>query len=167
MQLPSIEQLNQNNYSNFSMNVERIFEKVPILVNKLANSRPFKSYTQLLKTAFDIIAEFSFQEKAEVLNCHPRIGEKFENLSEESKEEQFQKGQQISEEIKTKWDRFNKDYEDKFGFRFVIFVNGRTLDSLLPMIEERMANSKEIELKKGIDEYKNISISRFNKFKND
>ncbi len=44
----------------------------------------------------------------------------------------------------------NEEYEKKFGFRFVVFVAGRPRDAIIPIIKDRMNNSREQELATGL-----------------
>lgn len=61
----------------------------------------------------------SKEEKIETLRGHPAIGQK--KLSGFSKIEQ---GSEEPEEVYIKLAQLNKEYEEYFGFPFIIFVNG-------------------------------------------
>src|SRR5205823_8775267 len=67
-----------------------------------------------LGRARQVAASLSDEEKKEVLDAHPAIGAK--TLSARSATEQG------TDEV-PELDELNRAYEDKFGFRFVVFVN--------------------------------------------
>ncbi len=90
--------------------------------------------------------EVSDDEKFEALAAHPRIGER---SSEQHGE--------IPEEL----EQLNRDYEEKFGFRFVVFVNGRSRAEILPVLRERLRNTREQELDTGLAELCAIAEARW------
>jgi 2-oxo-4-hydroxy-4-carboxy-5-ureidoimidazoline decarboxylase len=55
----------------------------------------------------------------------------------------------------------NQVYEEKFGFRFVVFVAGRSREELLEVLRERIANTREEELETGIRELVAIAQDRW------
>ena len=55
----------------------------------------------------------------------------------------------------------NQVYEEKFGFRFVVFVDGRSRAELLPVLSERLERSREEELETGIRELVAIAKDRW------
>ena len=46
--------------------------------------------------------------------------------------------------------RLNDEYERRFGFEFVVFVDGRTRAELLPVLRERLENTRSEELETGL-----------------
>ncbi|KAJ3257321.1 hypothetical protein HK104_007039 [Borealophlyctis nickersoniae] len=58
----------------------------------------------------------------------------------------------------------NEAYEKKFGFRFVVFVNGRSRDEIVSVLEHRLeTGNAEKELMTGLREMVNIAWSRWGK----
>ena len=55
----------------------------------------------------------------------------------------------------------NQVYEEKFGFRFVVFVDGRSRAELLPVLRERLERTREEELETGIRELVAIAKDRW------
>ena len=144
--LLSVEQLNNATEEEFSKYVCYIFEKSS-LVNKIYQHRPYDSYTQLINVAEEWCKTNTFtdEELIALINAHPRLGIANCRLSVISQMEQ----QQIKEEedlIIQRLGELNEQYETKFGFRFVIFVNGRSGREIIPIFEERINNSAKGEL---------------------
>jgi 2-oxo-4-hydroxy-4-carboxy-5-ureidoimidazoline decarboxylase len=105
-----------------------------------------------LGRARDVAATLSDDEKKEVLDAHPAIGAK--QLSERSAAEQ---GSDVVPEL----DRLNEAYEQKFGFRFVVFVNRRPKSELVPFLRERLERTREEELATALDELVSIAEDRW------
>jgi 2-oxo-4-hydroxy-4-carboxy--5-ureidoimidazoline (OHCU) decarboxylase len=95
-------------------------------------------------------------EKKEVLDAHPAIGAKA--TSERSAREQ---GSDDDADVLGELARLNREYEEKFGFRFVVFVNGRPRREIVPVLRERLQRTREEELETGVDELVQIAISRW------
>ena len=93
------------------------------------------------------------EEKREVLDAHPPIGARG-GLSERSAAEQ---GTDEASEL----DELNRRYEDRFGFRFVVFVNRRPKSELVPILRERLDRTREQELETALDELVSIAIDRW------
>jgi 2-oxo-4-hydroxy-4-carboxy--5-ureidoimidazoline (OHCU) decarboxylase len=99
-----------------------------------------------------VAAGLSDDEKKEVLDAHPAIGAK--RLSARSAAEQ---GTDEAPEL----DELNRRYEEKFGFRFVVFVNRRPKSALVPILRERLERTREEELATAIDELVAIAEDRW------
>ena len=47
-------------------------------------------------------------------------------------------------------DRLNAEYERRFGFRFVVFVNRRPKGQIVDVLQERLHRSREEEMEEGL-----------------
>jgi len=56
--------------------------------------------------------------------------------------------------------RLNDEYERRFGFRFVVFVNGRSKAQIIPVLRDRLTRTRASELRTGIEEFLAISLDR-------
>jgi 2-oxo-4-hydroxy-4-carboxy--5-ureidoimidazoline (OHCU) decarboxylase len=106
-----------------------------------------------LGRAREVAASLSDEEKTEVLDAHPAIGAA--NLSARSAAEQG--GDEAPPELA----ELNRAYEDRFGFRFVVFVNRRPKRELVPILRERLARTREQELATALDELVSIAEDRW------
>ena len=106
-----------------------------------------------LGRAREIAAGLPDDEKKEVLDAHPAIGART-NLSARSAAEQ---GSDEAPEL----DQLNREYEERFGFRFVVFVNGRPKRELVPVLRARLERTREEELATAIDELCAIAEDRW------
>jgi 2-oxo-4-hydroxy-4-carboxy--5-ureidoimidazoline (OHCU) decarboxylase len=109
-----------------------------------------------LDAAFDLIGEVPEDELVEALEAHPQIGAK--NLSERSAREQGPEGDAA---IETELAYLNQVYEEKFGFRFVVFVNRRPKSVLADVLGARLEHSREEELETAVRELVAIARDRW------
>jgi 2-oxo-4-hydroxy-4-carboxy--5-ureidoimidazoline (OHCU) decarboxylase len=109
-----------------------------------------------LGRARKIAHELSDDERKEILDAHPAIGGTA--TSERARREQ---GTDDDHEVLAGLARLNAEYEAKFGFRFVVFVNGRPRREIVPILRERLQRTREEELATGVDELVQIAVSRW------
>jgi 2-oxo-4-hydroxy-4-carboxy--5-ureidoimidazoline (OHCU) decarboxylase len=109
-----------------------------------------------LAEAPDVIAGLDDHDKVEALNAHPAIGAP--RLSARSAQEQ---GSDTEPAILTELAYLNQVYEEKFGFRFVVFVAGRPKAEILEVLRERLERDREEELETGLEELVAIARDRW------
>jgi 2-oxo-4-hydroxy-4-carboxy-5-ureidoimidazoline decarboxylase len=109
-----------------------------------------------LGRARKVLAELSDEHKVEALNAHPRIGDR--DLPERSALEQ---GSDEDPALLAALARLNKLYEEKFGFRFVVFVDRRPRAEILSVLRERLQRARADELDAGLDELVAIALDRW------
>ena len=127
-----------------------LFEGRTRLVDKLAERE------DPLGSAREVIDGLSEAEKLEALNAHPAIGAG--SLSPRSAAEQGAGGDPA---VLTELAYQNQVYEEKFGFRFVVFVNRRTKAEILDVLRERLERSREEELDTAVEELVAIAEDRW------
>lgn len=110
-----------------------------------------------LGQARKVLAESPEDEQVEALETHPRIGA-LAGLSDRSAAEQ---GTDEDPAVLAALARLNKSYEEKFGFRFVVFVNGRPRAEILSLMRERLQQGRDEELAAGLDELVAIALDRW------
>ncbi len=134
-----------------------IFERSPELTSRLLPILvPTDRPEDIVAKARAIVGTFGEGERIAILGAHPRIGDAV-GVSELSRREQ---GSDSDEKTLAELARLNDEYEGRFGFRFVVFVNGRSKAEIVPVLLERMRRSRTDELATGIDEFLAISLDR-------
>ena len=123
-----------------------LFEGRTVFVEQLAQ------LDDPLSHAREVAASLTDAEKKAVLDAHPPIGAKA--MSVRSAAEQ---GTDAAPEL----DGLNAAYEQKFGFRFVVFVNRRPRSEIVPILRERLERTREQELATAIDELVSIAEDRW------
>ena len=127
-----------------------LFEGRTRLVEKLAH------HDDPLGSAHQVIAGLSDEEKLEALNAHPPIGAT--TLSPRSAAEQGGGGDPA---VLTELAYQNQVYEEKFGFRFVVFINRRSKAEILDVLRERLERTREEELDTALEELVAIAEDRW------
>jgi 2-oxo-4-hydroxy-4-carboxy--5-ureidoimidazoline (OHCU) decarboxylase len=102
-----------------------------------------------LEVVGEVARELSDEEKAEALAVHRRIGE----VSPEQRGDEAEVLADLAE--------LNRAYEDKFGFRFVVFVDSRPRSAIVPILRERLKRTREEELETALQELVAIARDRW------
>jgi len=105
-----------------------------------------------------VLGELTEQEQRQALNAHPAIGAR--SLSNRSATEQGSGGHPA---VLTELAYLNQVYEEKFGFRFVVFVDGRPKSEILEIMQQRLERTHEEELQTGLRELVAIARDRWQK----
>jgi 2-oxo-4-hydroxy-4-carboxy--5-ureidoimidazoline (OHCU) decarboxylase len=109
-----------------------------------------------LGRARELARELSGAEQKEVLDAHPAIGAKA--ASAHSAREQ---GTDDDPAVLAELAELNQRYEEKFGFRFVVFVNRRPRREIVPILRERLQHARSEELETAVDELVQIAVDRW------
>jgi 2-oxo-4-hydroxy-4-carboxy--5-ureidoimidazoline (OHCU) decarboxylase len=131
--------------------LSELFEGRTRLVERLA------AIEDPLVNADAVLAELSEEEKVEALAAHPAIGQT-SGLSARSAAEQ---GTESDPCLLVHLATLNLQYERRFGFRFVVFVDGRPKSEIVEVLRERMTRSREEELDTGCRELVAIARDRW------
>ena len=109
-----------------------------------------------LGRARDLLRDLREDEQVEALNAHPPIGAR--GLAGRSAAEQ---GTEDDPEVLARLAQLNEEYERRFGFRFLVFVNRRPRSAIVPVLEERLRRPREGELEAALDELVAIARDRW------
>ena len=112
-----------------------------------------------LGQARKVLADAPEDEQIEALATHPRIGQRV-NVSDQAAREH---GSDEDPALLAALVKLNKSYEQKFGFRFVVFVDGRPRGEILSVLRQRLQNAREEELAAGLDDLVAIALDRWRK----
>jgi len=127
-----------------------LFESRTRLVERLAGIE------DPLSRADEVVASLAEEEKVEALDAHPAIGAR--KLSSRSATEQ---GADADPAVLAELSYLNQVYEEKFGFRFVVFVDRRAKREILEVLRERIGQTREEELDTGCRELVAIARDRW------
>jgi 2-oxo-4-hydroxy-4-carboxy--5-ureidoimidazoline (OHCU) decarboxylase len=110
-----------------------------------------------LARARTLVHELPYEEKVEILAAHPAIGQR-DGLSARSAAEQ---GGDDDPEVLEELALLNQAYEDRHGFRFVVFVNRRPKSEILDVLRVRITNATDQELETALSELVEIAADRW------
>ena len=133
--------------------VEEALEGSTPLANKVRARGPYQSPEQVIAAMRAVAPSLTDEEKIATLNGHPRIGENPERLSARSLREQ---GADVLPELA----KLNAEYERRFGFRFVVFVNRRPKSEIVEVLRQRLTRSRDQEREAGLQAIIDIAEDR-------
>jgi 2-oxo-4-hydroxy-4-carboxy-5-ureidoimidazoline decarboxylase len=145
-----------------------LFEGAPRFLDRLIGARPFESWHALFDQARSIAHGMPEAEQVELIDAHPRLGAAPGSVSAMSFREQGYDRPPTPDEAHAAWvagelARLNDAYEARFGFRYCVFVAGRSREGLLPEMEARLAGDREEELHRALDAVVDIARDRHGK----
>lgn len=135
---------------------------------QVASSRPFPTREALFETAEKIWNRLGPSDWLEAFSHHPRIGDvaslrtKFAATSSWASDEQ--KGAaNASEQVLSRLADGNAAYERKFSHIFLVCATGKTAEQMLTLLETRLENDPETEIRVAAAEQAKITRIRLEK----
>ncbi|HEY6090938.1 MAG TPA: 2-oxo-4-hydroxy-4-carboxy-5-ureidoimidazoline decarboxylase [Gemmatimonadales bacterium] len=137
---------------------QRLFERAGPLLQRLRGDPSITDGAAMLAKARQVIESMNELDQIAVINAHPRIGERPGKLSVASRAEQ---GDAEPPEVMRRLAVLNEEYEAKFGFRFVVFVNRRSKAAIVPLLEARLRGTRDEERRTAVREILAIAEDRW------
>jgi OHCU decarboxylase len=130
----------------------------------MAARRPFAHMDAMFADAETVFESLGPSDWLEAFAAHPRIGDRPQpsagaGAGAWSAEEQSG----VTETSRGAFERRNRDYEARFGHIFIVCAAGRRADQMIQMLEERMLNNPDDELRQSAREQRQISRLRLGK----
>ena len=131
-------------------------------------SRPYGNLEDLIARAIEIWWSLAAADWLEAFRSHPKIGEQKTTQPVAAQSQQWstqeQRGvQNAPPEAVDKLARLNREYEEKFGFIFIVCATGKSSDEILALLEQRLNNAPEVELPIAAAEQARITELRLRK----
>ena len=162
-ELPPVTALNALPVASFVQTMAPLFEGAPGFLHRLASARPFATYADLWPRALAIARTMPEAEQLELINAHPRLGAPPASVSALSFREQGYDREAAAAEatrVAAELERLNAVYERRFGFGFCVFVNGRSRQVLLQVIEAALEADRETEIRRALGDVIAIAADR-------
>jgi 2-oxo-4-hydroxy-4-carboxy-5-ureidoimidazoline decarboxylase len=137
-------------------------------VNKMLTVFPIDDLVELLEDAEEKWYECTEADWLEAFTHHPKIGD-IESLQKKfASTATWAAGEQsganaASQQVLLNLAKGNDDYEQKFGFIFIVCATGKSAEQMLQLLQQRLPNNKEDELKIAMDEQNKITKLRLEK----
>lgn len=155
---------------SFTARVAPLFEGGPRFLLRLAAARPFGSWPALFLASRSIAHDMPEAEQVELVGAHPPLGAPPEVVSKLSFGEQgydrdvaatlAADAARERDRLVTELERLNRAYEVRFGFRYCVFVAGRSRSELLPGMAAALGRERDSELHRALDAVVDIAIDR-------
>jgi len=155
---------------DFVAAVGPLFEQAPGFLWRLAAARPFGSKERLFVRARELAHALPEALQVELVDAHPRLGAPPASVSAMSFREQgydVEAAANLADEagrerarVAAELDRLNREYEARFGFRYCVFVAGRSRAELLPDMAAALTRERDSELHRALDAVVDIAEAR-------
>jgi OHCU decarboxylase len=131
-------------------------------------ARPFANVDELLTKADSACSSLSSEDWLEAFRAHPKIGEKktAATQSEDARKWSAQEQSGIRSAAATTMAALaagNRDYEQRFGFIFIVCATGKGSEEMLAILQERLQNDAETEIAVAAEEQRKITRIRLEK----
>jgi len=137
-------------------------------VTKMVARRPFGTRGALLKVADLVWETMEESDWREAFAHHPRIGEQTGAVPQTERGAAFSAGEQAGmdsagENLRKELAEVNREYEERFGFIYIVCAAGRSAEELLEFARRRMDNDPYTELMTAMLEQGKITRIRLEK----
>jgi len=126
----------------------------------MAAERPFAGASVMAAVAQRLWWSLAAADWLEAFAAHPRIGE--QTPSAWSAQEQG-RAAEIGDDVRARLAAGNREYEQRFGYTFIVCATGKSADEMLVMLEQRLHHEPADELQIAADEQRKITELRLNK----
>ena len=140
-----LSQINTVDRREFVRILGHVVEHSPWVAKRAEARRPFASLDSLHTAICEAVANATIDEQLAVIRAHPDLVGRAV-LTAESKGEQAAAGlADLSVEEAALFDRYNRDYQTRFGFPFVICARLNKKDAILAAFPIRLRNTADAE----------------------
>ena len=131
-------------------------------------ARPFANVQELLTEADSIWWSLGTEDWLEAFRAHPKIGEKRAAAAQSEKARQWSAREQsgikdAAADTMAALAAGNRDYEQRFGFIFIVCATGKSSEEMLAILQERLQNDAETEIRVSAEEQRKITRLRLEK----
>ena len=138
-----------------------LFEGAPRFLARLEAAAPYADDTDLFDHARAIAHAMPESEQMELIDAHPRLGAPPGSVSALSYTEQgYDRGTATPVDVAAELERLNDAYEARHGFRYCVFVAGRSREELLPGLAVAIDADRDAEIHRALDAVVDIAIDR-------
>ncbi|HVS83729.1 MAG TPA: 2-oxo-4-hydroxy-4-carboxy-5-ureidoimidazoline decarboxylase [Pyrinomonadaceae bacterium] len=143
----------------------------PRWARAMTDARPFEGIDDLLAKADSIWRSLSKGDWFEAFRAHPKIGQKkaAAGQSEQARSwsAQEQSGiENAAADTMAALAAGNQDYEQRFGFIFIVCATGKSSKEMLAILKGRLQNDAETEMGIAAEEQRKITRLRLEKLLN-
>jgi OHCU decarboxylase len=135
---------------------------------RVAAARPFADADALLQTADATWWDLDESDWREAFRSHPKIGEKKAEAGQTNREQAWSAGEQAgmtsaADATRDALAEGNRAYEARFGYIYIVCATGRTADEMLALLQQRLENDPQTEIRAAAEEQRKITRIRLQK----
>lgn len=134
----------------------------------ISAARPFANVEELLTTADSTWRSLGSEDWLEAFRAHPKIGEKKAAAAQSQAAQKWSAQEQsgvndAANETMAALAEGNQDYEQRFGFIFIVCATGKSSEEMLAILQARLQNDAEAEIAVAAEEQRKITRLRLEK----
>jgi 2-oxo-4-hydroxy-4-carboxy-5-ureidoimidazoline decarboxylase len=160
----NIDELNALDLATFTARLGGIFEHSPWVAAEVWPLRPFAGIDDLHAAMSKAVVDAGEAAQLALLRAHPQLAGKAAlagELTADSTREQHGAGlDQCSAEEFARLHALNTQYEQRFGFPFILAVRGHTRASILSNMAARVDNARDEEFAEALHQVERIARFR-------
>jgi OHCU decarboxylase len=135
---------------------------------QMVSSRPLRSFEELIQKADAVWWTLDRDAWLEAFRSHPKIGESKASAKVSTQSEGWSGQEQAgihhaATQTLAELAKLNREYEEKFGFIFIVCATGKSSDEMLAILKSRIGNDLETELPVAACEQAKITEIRLGK----
>ena len=135
---------------------------------RMVSSRPFGSFDELIHKSTEVWRDLDHDDWLEAFRSHPKIGERKAAAKVSTQAEgwsgQEQAGiQSAAPQTLAELAKLNYEYEQKFGYIFIVCATGKSSIEMLQLLRSRLTNDAVAELPIAAGEQAKITEIRLRK----
>jgi 2-oxo-4-hydroxy-4-carboxy-5-ureidoimidazoline decarboxylase len=137
-------------------------------VDGMVRRRPFGSHQAILGAARDVWWSLEPGDWREAFTHHPKIGDKealrgkFQNTRALSEAEQSGVSS-APDAVLVALAEGNRDYEERFGYIFIVCATGKSAQEMLALLQARITNDPATEIRIAAEEQAKITALRLSR----
>ena len=129
---------------------------------------PFNSLNKLFDSADQIWWSLEASDWLEAFHSHPKIGEQKATAAVAVEAQKWSEDEQSgirnsAQETTDALAKLNREYEEKFGYIFIVCASGKRSEEMLAILRQRLGNNPEEELRVAAAEQAKITQLRLTK----
>lgn len=137
-------------------------------VERMLNSLPVADKGQLVNLANEHWKNLTEKDYLEAFEGHPKIGDVNSLRAKYANTKALASGEQsavnsATETVLTQLAKGNDDYQQKFGFIFIVCATGKSAEEMLTLLQQRLPNNRQTELVNAVEEQRKIFQIRIDK----
>ncbi|HYL37069.1 MAG TPA: 2-oxo-4-hydroxy-4-carboxy-5-ureidoimidazoline decarboxylase [Bryobacteraceae bacterium] len=134
----------------------------------MARRRPFASFERLLQAASEIWWRLDETDWKEAFSSHPQIGQRIPAAHASAQSHSWSAQEQsgaarASSGVASALEEANREYLAKFGYIFIVCASGKGAEQMLAILQERLANPPQREIRIAAEEQDQITRVRLKK----
>jgi OHCU decarboxylase len=135
---------------------------------RMEEARPFRNLEELKLAADSIWWSLDREDWLEAFSRHPKIGEKKSEREQAAQARGWSAQEQAGtrsadDETREKLAAYNREYEEKFGYIYIVCATGKSADEMLTICKDRLRNDADTEIRNAAEEQRRITHLRLEK----